>query len=566
MNLRILTTVIILLLTLAGTALVSTATTSIPPDGTDHGINESTFVTFWSEDEDTDGSIESLPTSDDTDQLREMMRVTDWVFDTAPEQEVQQWNAGDQYDFQHGGVDSAVYPLNTDRTDTRFVKDAYIRTFSISPSTQVHDETGATTQYITTDGTVRAISDYRVALPEDDTRVQWELQTHEVTNTALYIDEELVDRASGSHTPVLEYTNIDSASTLTIEATIQTEVDKTTRERRTSCSGTGENRTCSSYWHIQTETLTNDISVTDTTDVTVEELSASEQTVHQQRDGDESTGYAIETTGPWSQITLPDETIIRSNWRFYTASSTDWHTLQTTDGHTTTESVSSVRPVRIYAFPSDFSIRTTNPDAHIAANNGVEKPAPQLPENITVSVVDEEYTDVTNIAVETDGLPPEDTTTVDGLVTGTDTTPDTTRQTARETNLTVMDVERTPANVTITTRVEDAETGEPITTGTMTIADTETSLSADGETTVSVDRQPVSVGITYNPVPWWESDTDTIYTGSSTSVSMASGSLPDFDDLANLAVATLFWFVPIAVTIYALNLISDGTIYHRGDR
>lgn len=570
MNIRTLAIFTLLILLLTPVALASTTTQSeTTPQQTDHSVNETTFLKLWSEDNDTPNSLESINASTDTEGLKQLMRATDWTFTTPPAETIETWNAGDHTDFQPGGIDESVYPSNTNLENSRFLKDAYIRTFSITPSTYTYYTNSNEEHLIGTQGTVRAIIDYRVNVPEGDNtgdrRVNWDLKNQEVSKTELLIDGVQKDSAIGTQTPELSYQDIDSASVLTVETTLNASLEKTVRERKERCTGEGENKTCTTYWETQSQqTKKNVLTLSDNQDVTVEKISATGQQITQGRTNSGSVGYTVRTNEPWRRIEFRDGTAIESNWRFYTASNNEWDTFIRSNGDTTTEFNSSVQPLQLYSFPSDYHVEGTDTDIEIVDRAETNRTAPELPANISVSVANNTYSDMTSIAVEHTAHTTPQTPTVYGLVASTQIQADMSEKSVRETNLTLTNVAVNPGNVTFTAQVTDAETGEPIPNGTITAAEKTTTVNETGHVTMTVHRQPVSVTVAYDAAPWWEQETHMVYTDATTSISMG-GEHIEFEFFANLLVATLVWFLPAALLIYALNMITDGAIYDRGD-
>ncbi|SDN45807.1 hypothetical protein SAMN05192554_1421 [Haloarchaeobius iranensis] len=445
----------------------SIAPTSGPPTEPDHGVNETTFDRLWSGDPDN-GSIPA-----DSSAMGELAAYVDIPFD-APPRAVDQWNEGDHAEFPETDWRTSAVPENTATSRGVFVRDAYVRTFAISPSTRAHLSPNETSLYVAPNGTVFATLDYRVDLPPStntsDERKTWSVLDTE-SEVALRIDNTTVDTVEGTATPTLTYAELNerpgTEHMLTVDAEITVTLEELVETRVEHCTDPDNESTCEEVWVRNATTHVETISVRDSTDVTAYELVASVRAV-EYPNGD--LGVGVTSPQPWQGFALENGSVSGS-WGFYSARDSDWDTLERWQAwnHSITVVSPSV-PLQVHAFPSPQSRgpeTATEGSVDVLASDGHTAPAPSLPESIDLDVATGEFTSSDRIAVRDDGSSRKTPVVVHGLVRGVTverSLGELDRVDLATRNLTVDVVEVSEDNVTLAVTLRDNETGAPIST------------------------------------------------------------------------------------------------------
>ncbi|WP_115891848.1 hypothetical protein [Haloferax sp. Atlit-48N] len=563
---------------LVSSSIIGLATAQPPRPGTEtNGLTENESATLWSRDSDRYVSQQDYQQQygDDRTALHQLANGTDITF-TRPPATAATWTRNDFADLDAGGPDTSTYPSHASLEDGTFIDDAHATIFAVTPSTRGHLDAGETPLYIAPNGTVRGLVDYRVRVPtgtETGNRTtDWELVSHEIENIRLKIDGIPVATASGTHTPTLQYHTTHSwGANLTLEANISVRLKKTVET-----TVGGESETTLNY---RTETRT----VSDTLNTEIYDLAAYPYYA-QYPNGD--TGVAIFQSRPWQGYTLTDDesSRVRGVWRFYTARNTNWDTLVTSTGTSTTTEQSDAIPVRVHAYPSQIGPRAEpvrdGPD--IIDMWGADRASPRetIGENVTVEVVNESYTPTYGLAVRAETVDRE-ALRVGGIVRGVNATivdpqVGSARQ-LRESNLSVELVSQTPSNATLRVELRDNQTGAPIASngsdrqypiggsshsGYITVGDQRVATNESGVTIVTLD-EPGIYTVRYHPGTWLGHDP--AYVGDTASVR--------WHPLGTLEGWVAFVFevgwqaIPFVVTFYAgrrlLRMFGPTDSYYR---
>lgn len=381
-----------LLVVVVASAAVAAGTTSvtqndrdaIPPEhGGAHGVDDVTFWKLWSNDVDDPDSIDDNfdhENVNDPEAAREASKGADFLFDRPPEA-VQQWNDGDIGDFSPGGDDTSkvVDAANTKSASGSGVdiEDAYVKVFSIDPSTVVH-RPGREERYVTESPTLRAISDFRYEKSSgsgsfDDTKYVEKYQSPSTSATVrVKKDGATVDSytTGGSVGTISHDYSVSGTADLSVEVEYEVTVDHKKwkcddwNASESDCEGTYDK------YHDDEHTVTRPVSDGDT--VTKQDEPEVEVAEYEYEGQDEDRGVVVvEPDGLWKTIDLGDMTI-ESQWMFYTRSPDRWETMETRESDGTTDNPSDVRPVVVHAYPA-FS------------EPKVEKPRSLQRENISMS-------------------------------------------------------------------------------------------------------------------------------------------------------------------------------------
>ncbi|POG54177.1 hypothetical protein [Haloferax marisrubri] len=516
---------------LVSSSIIGLATAQPPRPGTEtNGLTENESATLWSRDSDRYVSQQDYQQQygDDRTALHQLANGTDITF-TRPPATAATWTRNDFADLDAGGPDTSTYPPHASLEDGTFIDDAHATIFAVTPSTRGHLDAGETPLYIAPNGTVRGLVDYHVRVPTGNETgnqtVDWALVSHEIENTRLKIDGITVASTAGTHTPELQYQTTHSwGANLTLEATISVRLKKTVET-----TVGGESKTTVNY---RTETRT----VSDTLDTEIYDLAAYPYYA-QYPNGD--TGVAIFQSRPWQGYTLTDDETsrVRGVWRFYTARNTNWDTLVTSTGTSTTTEQSDAIPVRVHAYPSQIGPRAEpvrdGPD--IIDTWGTDRASPRetIGENVTVEVVNESYTPTYGLAVRAETVDRE-ALRVGGIVRGVNATivdpqVGSARQ-LRESNLSVELVSQTTSNATLRVELRDNQTGAPIASngsdrqysiggsshsGYITVGDQRVETNESGIAIVTLD-EPGIYTARYHPGTWLGHDP--AYVGDTASV------------------------------------------------
>ncbi|MCU4975440.1 hypothetical protein OB955_22370 [Halobacteria archaeon AArc-m2/3/4] len=480
-----------------------------------------------------------------------------------PPDAVETWNDGDFEGFSPGGDDESVHPNGASLEDDEYIKDAYVEIYAVQPSTILHEDNG-TTQYVAPDGDVLTISDYRVLLPEDDTsgseQEEWSLTETSVDSIELKADGETLSTSDG-HQTTLSYEDLSGPVELTVEA----EITATIKHVTLDCPDwVVVDRVCEGLWSEEVDHLERSKTVTASRDVVVSQLSESSGTRVEFEADNDRTGAVINANSTWSTIDVDGDVQARSNWWFYTAGKSGWHTMVTRTATESTRTESSMRPLQVHAYPDRESPDV--PTQSIAGENsllieeawGAERSGPSLPENIDIDPA-ETYVDADSIALSSTTLEGEafDEVTLQGVVQGQSQTVSLDEpQTVRETNLTLSVLESNSTRATVRAEVTENTTGNAVSTGQVVIGDRSTPVNASGMAVLEIGSSSSLVRGQYVPQEWWH--TDRPYASAEDRTKLPPN-FPEFRTLVQLALVTLLWFVPLAAAVFGFDYLTRGT-------
>lgn len=492
------------------------------PGTTDSNLTESEEATLWSR-QPSERYISNEEYNDTYGENRttihEVANGTDLTF-TKPPSTAKQWARYAHGNFPSGDRSTSRYPSTANTKDGRYIRDAHGTIFTVSPSTRAHIAPDDERFYVPTEGQVLAVVDYRLAVPSataterGNTREQWTIDSHEVTETRLYADEEKIATGPGSHRPAIEYATA-GVSNFTFEADIEVSIVQKTVRRNRSVNGTRQ---------IERNVTTEKVTVSDSISVDLYDLRA---TIHYVEYPNGELGAAIYQTEPWQGYTLEEEgrAEVRGVWRFFTARDTDWDTLVESTSTETRRIDSDTLPVYVHAYPSKLGPRA-KPEyggPTILRTWGQEHASPDemLPKNVTVDVVTQPYEPTYGVAVRSRTLDP-DTVTVHGIVHGTEATLIDSLQegrSLRESSLSAEIIAENETGVTVLLTLEDAETGDPIVladddrvapiadlerNGSVVVDGQRVKTNATGEAVVHLTEQGVYTA-RYEPASWLDS-------------------------------------------------------------
>ena len=547
---------------------------TVPDDGPDYGVNNSTFQRLWSEDADNGNlsadDFDGANVSSRAEFAHRLARSTDIPFDQPP-QAAEDWNNGDFGDFSPSGRDSSIHPESASLEDGVYIKDAYVSIFATQPSTILHQE-NETTQYVAPDGQVRALSDYRVAVPQGDQngsqRERWSIDQTSIESVELSADGRTIDTGSG-HQATLQYTGLSGSPQLSVEANITVALRHLTLDCpdwNSSISG------CDGDWTRHVETLEASKTVSTSQNVVVNQLSGISGNRVQFEAHKNRVGAVIHPSTEWSTITVDGDVRARSNWWFYTAGRSGWQTMVTSTATNTSRAESSVRPVQVHAFPSQQApyVPTEPTDdgkrpLDIEETWGTEQSGPSLPATIDLESANP-YVNADSIALSSTTLDESAfrEVTVQGIVRGQSRTVTLAeQQTVRETNLTLTVTEANATHAVVRAMVTENATDDAVTTGRVTIGNQSAALNSSGIAVVTISNSSLIVHGQYQSAAWWR--TDQPYAASD-DVTKTPANFPDFQTLIQLVVVTILWFIPVGVLVFGFDYMSDGALFGLSNR
>lgn len=144
---------------------------SPPPRPVGAGVSQLEYLTMWAGAAGKPWAVEFNPENES--QAYYYARTvnepyTYWNYtDTA-----RNWNQQALRTWDGGDVNTSKYPTSASLAEGEYIKDAHLTAPIVSQRIIVHKEQ-ATTQYITTNGRVGGVMDYRVETPEDETTQVW---------------------------------------------------------------------------------------------------------------------------------------------------------------------------------------------------------------------------------------------------------------------------------------------------------------------------------------------------------------------------------------------------------
>jgi len=536
-------------LALLALAALSIPVSAHPPAEPDHGINNSTFATLWSLDDDAGHST-------DEDALVTLGTQTDVPFDSPPEV-VETWNDGELSSFPDSGLDRSLVPTNATTSNSGVIRDAHATITAVRPSTRVHAQAGQTPLYVGRRGDIAGFVDYRIALPERDTPTgenltitRW-VSEAAITETRLYVGGERVDTGEGSHTPTLAYSREDVQSLPTVETTIRLEstIEVTWVRERSVCTRYNNTTGCTG-WRRSTRTTTDSVDVHDTVAVHLHEIVVSGY-VGRYPDGDRA--IVAYTSEPWAGFERQNSRgSVNGVWRFYTARDPRFDTLIEHSGSSATRVHSPVHPLTVHAFPMETG-PTAGPrqSVSIVEGFGGQRTPPDLPPTVALDAVEEPYTATFGLATRWSA----DTATTDdqsntspesiiarGLVRGVEHRRSLSSFEPIPINESMITLTALNDSGSDTRRVRitltDATTGRPIETanqsGYVHVAGERVNTSANGTATVTLAQTSGSVSARYYPDDWWGRNPG--YIGSQTTLRLENSVLEFLETLFRFAV------------------------------
>lgn len=540
----------ITVLLIGGLLLSSVASVIVVAENeTENGIPENETQIYRSEDSDKYISDENYTAQYEENRtgLAALANGTDIYFSEHPD-EVATWNDNDfeqlQSDFSTDD-DQSIQPRNVTTKDSQFIKDAYVETYRISPSTQLHRSEGETIRYIAQEGEVMATVDYRVDDPVDDLDpsdgelVEWQLLDSEIEGTCVVEDEPPIeegcsgltmggtaDANDDTHTPRFNYTvhgTGQKETTVTVVTEIDvrfkkiTEIEKTRiveecEEVETENGTTIEcNDVEETYWDETVEYFDDSVTVTDTHQNV--NSRAPQQVIQKVVHPDGQVDYGVTIEGkPWSTFHAEEDLTATSRWRYYSRSNDSWGSLVAKTESGSSERDLHATPLRIHGFPAEEGYTTsgnesTTSEVKFATRTEVETP-PSLPAEIDVPVANSSYNYTRSYAILAAG---EDHNLSTNTVVRNEHPITVLGPTIhiRETNLDVKIIEENTSHILVEATLTENETGDPISLtnrkSAINIQGQSKSTNSSGKAQFRVKKDQY-IDAEFNATPWYETN------------------------------------------------------------
>jgi hypothetical protein len=558
----------------------------IHDDATVNGVDAVTFWKLWDGDRDDAGEL-ALEDREDFDSVTSYEYVRGWSVVTdypfyEPPAATETWNRNDHGDFNGGSRRKSVYPRGTRKErDTEWagapgeklaIRGAYVKIFSTDPTTVVHSG-GRTERLVAPEGTVRAISDYRVIKPDftqrtlpSGTILIWTYTGfNHNRRTTLSIDGVPAGR-DRTEDPVFQFNGLRPGD----EVTFKVETDITARvtesKYRIQCTpGSG----CSPPTLVSREPLGVDVSQTRTMRATVYEAPSAEAREYEFSSGDHR-GMLLSFDDHWGSITLGDTTV-HSGWRFYTESRDDWGEMKTSTNLVSSPlpEESSVRPIETHAYTVNATDIETEGNAPgkwtvVSATGRNHRGTTRLPGRIDPawSGPDSPHLSVRDLRVQSTFDEPPGTSSgeVVGLVAG-QTSPVSLDGPETVHDVTVRVKSKTAVNDSLEYEFEAVDDdGNPVEGGTLVVNGTGYRVPDDGIVTATVDGDVNSFRAEYRPEDW--SGDGPYYTGDDLVVPISSSEVPSPAELFAVATEVFVVLVPFMLSMVALDYML-GTRFFR---
>lgn len=546
------------------TGTAASASDYVIPDDAPGPLNESSYHRYWADDADDNSlnmsDFDGENATSRTEFERRLARTTDIPFDHPPAA-VEDWNSDDFGDYDPGGTDASVHPENATLRDWHYIKDGFVEIFAIQPSTILVEN--ETSHHVAPEGEVRATSDYRIELPEDDTtgphRQSWSVLSSRIKSLELSANNTTLDSGSG-HQATFEYSSLSGRPTLTVEANITATIRRVTR-RCTDWNYTSNN--CEGTWEKSSLDIPTARQPSVSRDAVVNKITGVDgRRVRFEKDAN-LTGANVHPDTRWSEITVDGDVRARSNWWFYSAGKTGWRGMVTETESGASKENSSVRPLQVHAFPSEEEPYVPGTGANgttklkIEETWGTNHSGPSSPPNIDLDAADP-YENADSIALSSTELDRDSfqEVSVDGVVRGqSQTVPLANEAVVRETELELSFSEMNSTRATVLAEVTENETGEPVTSGTVTVLGQTSSVNASGEAVFTLARPRSFILGEYTPVHWWRT-TDPV--ASSSDYARPPAEFPDFESFTRFVVVTILWFLPLAAVVLGFDYATNG--------
>jgi hypothetical protein len=550
----------------------TTSSLGVPPECEDidgggdsvNGVDAVTFWKLWSGDVEVTGSPSFDQETSDLEKARIISAYGDVSFLTPPSA-AGAWNANDYGDFSAGGSGSSVYPAGVSPSSNAVVKDAYVALFSVGPSTVVHRD-GTTERYVAPGGEVRAVSDFRYVVPEDDNSgsIRHYYDHHSTEKTLTLLVDGTVVQQSSSKAPTFSYSGLSGTSTIEVQSNFTVRI----RHRKEECTDWNSTTdSCDGSWdetvdevneYTQIDTESADVRVYRTPDVDAYRVEYA---------GADRGGIVVEPDSLWSRVQLGDASV-DSAWRFYTASPPGWGEMVTADDDGTSRSESSVQPLVVHAYPEERTVylNTTDPEAGANAELDLENVTTQtvsgassLSTNVDLPATTE-YERVVSLTATSPMISELDIS--DGQVSGlvADQTASVSLGSTRTVHQTELEVvSRTvqdDGTYVYEFRVVD-EGGDPVDGGHVVVDGTEYDITG-GTATASFEPSGFAVTVVYEP-PESPPGTDR-YTDSQLYIPLNSN-VPSPQQIFQFGAMVFVWLIPFALLGVAMDFFLGTTFF-----
>lgn len=390
-----------------------------------------------------------------------------------------------------GNESVARYPAHATRIETPLIADAHVTVFGVHPSTRLETSEATPSLLIAPRGTLRAFIDYRLTQAAHNGSA---VKTHGVEAVRLRADGVVVaERATTTHTPVIDYTNLPSGPTqLAVEADIRLAYNTTTASEETEAQQEVVVTVRESMSVVVSEVRPETIDIVQASYATGETVVSIGHPKAQQIELTVNTTNATSPSGatPRTSGTQSVEANhVWRRWQFYTSENASWNERYTTTATNREVTHTDAAPVLVHAIPTNSETTGGDEMVAVADRTPLSTQGPSTVVPIRVTTVDETTQGRSVTTIRLPSMQRPEHVSITGLVQGERTTIDLRDrpvQQARELNIsaTVQSQSRTTATLSITLR--DNRTGEPV------VLPDEAIDTPTGHPRLFVDGQPVT--------------------------------------------------------------------------
>jgi len=559
-------------------------------------IDTETYLYMWAGMEELDQINDTEPIADEFtvfDLLLQDAVTVDQAQATPPDHAVR-WNQAEPDRFPSRGRNTSAYPPGTNRTNTLLTKDAYFTLIDVVPSTRLHHPDGER-HIIPQEGSVFVATDFRTELPkttdrsvgDPDVRHTYEYNSHRYTPVNVTLIEssrsttelkaENVTISSAGYVP---YEDAGTAAGTTVTLRANTTLKLTVTEIREEYQCANENCTSKEWVATGEKTITHNVTLADTIEVTPQEPPRAAIELRRAPNG----SYIRVKNAPkyWGGIEHPaiENGSVSSHVGFFTTRDRKWDQIvYASKRGTTPPQYHPFTPVQTHAAPlyNGTAVRSPDPEFRDKATiynqtTSSDVPYADVPRNVNLTTTTGQSTarrvTATSVYLPSDEV---EAPVVNSLISNRPIDATTvTRPPSRTPNLTASsqpvenDSGATVDQYRVTVRLTDPETGEPIQTKGTTRA-----IRINGEHEVNTNesgyasyvtsestRTPTGFYILYDPgLPFQQ---EHHYEEVSTGATNAAGLR--FGPLASIIVFDIV--LPIFYLI--LPLVTIGTIAYVG--
>ena len=344
-----------------------------------YGVNGSTVIWFWSGDydseprdrdvgEDNEYPSDNLNQTEQTMVMRTLAGQDDERLIQYPSP-VNTWNKYNWGAFRDNVTisnDTSYYPPDAELVDDEWISDAHATIFWINGSRQVYEKSGRTSLWLPPSSDIRALVDYRVDLPANDTELYpdgsltyYSLTSTEITDTCVLgyqyeirdcDSDQVIGEGDGEHFSNITY---DMGVSRPWYMAFRAEINTTVRvDSHNYVNKGGHSEWINNTYYYSDQTVL-------TEGIDFDAPPEFEADVHRAEYPNGTVDYSVEFFGTgrdfsqasWQTIGVNGSRIM-SKWRFFTMEKDGWETMNVATENNTTSIHSTATPVSVRSYPT----------------------------------------------------------------------------------------------------------------------------------------------------------------------------------------------------------------------